>query len=189
MREMAELPPTPNGVLYLSGKLLRVYFLGGRDEEIKVNKKILLLASVGLVIIFAACTSSPEEDRREQHATATTEPVETSSSEIGVYQTLTLDEFDQILSSQSDDYTVVNVHIPYEGEIERTDLEIPYNDIDALTAALPDKDAPIILYCRSGRMSEEASLALVDLGYTQVWDVPGGMIAWQNSGRELVDKK
>jgi rhodanese-related sulfurtransferase len=52
---------------------------------------------------------------------------------------------------------------------------------------LPDKDAPIILYCRSGRMSEGASRALLDLGYTQVWDVPGGMIAWERGGRELLD--
>ena len=64
-------------------------------------------------------------------------------------------------------------------------MQIPYNDIEALTSALPDKNAPIILYCRSGRMSEEASRALVELGYTQIWDVPGGMNAWQASEREL----
>lgn len=101
------------------------------------------------------------------------------------YRTLTIDEFADVLASQSDVYTVVNVHIPYAGEIAGTDLKIPYNNIDALTNALPDKNALIILYCRSGRMSEEASRALVDLGYTQVWDVPGGMNAWTASGRRL----
>jgi len=35
-------------------------------------------------------------------------------------------------------------------------------------------------------MSEEASRALIELGYTQVWDVPGGMNAWQASGFELI---
>jgi rhodanese-related sulfurtransferase len=34
-------------------------------------------------------------------------------------------------------------------------------------------------------MSEQASQALLELGYTQVWDVPGGMNAWQDSGRVL----
>ncbi len=104
------------------------------------------------------------------------------------YRTLTIDEFADILANKADEYTVVNVHIPYEGEVEQTDAKIPYNDIDALTAALPDKDAPIILYCRSGRMSAEASQKLADLGYTHIYDVPGGMIAWQASGREIVDK-
>jgi rhodanese-related sulfurtransferase len=37
-------------------------------------------------------------------------------------------------------------------------------------------------------MSRQASVALIQQGYTQVWDVPGGMIAWQASGRELIDK-
>jgi len=35
-------------------------------------------------------------------------------------------------------------------------------------------------------MSEEASRALIELGYTQIWDVLGGMNAWQTSGRELI---
>ena len=61
--------------------------------------------------------------------------------------------------------------------------------IEALTRALPDPNVPIILYCRSGRMSEEASRALIDLGYTQLWDVPGGMIAWESSGRELLNRE
>lgn len=103
------------------------------------------------------------------------------------YQTLSIDEFSSILENESDAYTVVNVHIPYEGEVLNTDLQIAYNDVDALTSALPDRDAPIILYCRSGRMSEEASQVLLELGYTNVYDVPGGMNAWQDSGRELLN--
>jgi rhodanese-related sulfurtransferase len=78
------------------------------------------------------------------------------------------------------------VHIPYEGEVPNTDMTVAYNDITALTSALPDKNAPIILYCRSGRMSDIATRALVEQGYTQVWDVTGGMNAWTASGRELV---
>jgi rhodanese-related sulfurtransferase len=152
-----------------------------------MTKRIVILVAVGLAAL-AGCTSSPKEDRDQQPATATIQPAAINTPEAGVYRTLTIDEFAEILASQSGAYTVVNVHIPYEGEVEETDLQVPYNDIDALTAALPDKNASIILYCRSGRMSEEASRALVDLGYTQVWDVPGGMVAWQSSGREILDK-
>ncbi len=153
-----------------------------------MSKRSVVLVAVGLAVILAGCTSSPKEERDQQPATATIQPAAIETPEAGVYRTLTIDEFGEILASQSDAYTVVNVHIPYEGEVEETDLQVPYNDIDALTAALPDKDAPIVLYCRSGRMSEEASRALVALGYTQVWDVPGGMVAWQSSGREILDK-
>ena len=79
------------------------------------------------------------------------------------------------------------MHIPYAGEVPNTDANVPYNDLDALMAALPDKDAPIVLYCRSGNMSQQASEALLAEGYTQVWDVPGGMNAWQGINRELID--
>jgi rhodanese-related sulfurtransferase len=99
-----------------------------------------------------------------------------------------MDAFADILATKGDQYTVVNVHTPYEGEIEGTDLKIPYDDVNALVTALPDKNAPIILYCRSGRMSEIAAKALADKGYTQIFDVPGGMIKWEESGRKVVDK-
>lgn len=100
---------------------------------------------------------------------------------------MTIDEFANIVAEESDEYTIVNVHIPYEGEVAETDMSIAYNDIAALSSALPDKNAPIILYCRSGRMSEEASRALIEFGYTNLYDVPGGMNAWQNSGRDLLN--
>ena len=42
---------------------------------------------------------------------------------------------------------------------------------------LPDKDATILIYCRSGRRSKEAAMKLIDLGYRNVYDF-GGIIDW-----------
>jgi phage shock protein E len=42
---------------------------------------------------------------------------------------------------------------------------------------LPDRNARILVYCRSGRRSGLAAHALVDLGYTEVYDF-GGIIDW-----------
>ena len=44
-------------------------------------------------------------------------------------------------------------------------------------AELPDKDAEILIYCRSGRRSAEAAKKLVSVGYTDVTDF-GGIIDW-----------
>jgi rhodanese-related sulfurtransferase len=148
-------------------------------------KKPLLLFILLWALVLTACADSAENER-EQPATSVGTPTVAAAPETAEYRTLSIDEFADILANQADDYIVVNVHIPYEGEVEGTDTHVPYNEIDALTSALPEKTAAIILYCRSGRMSEEASRALVDLGYTQVWDVPGGMNAWQLSGREVL---
>lgn len=158
-----------------------------------MNRKrlFLLLMSVGVILILAACGSGGdnENDGEANPATATTRAtVTTADAAEATYQTLTIDDFADVVENQADDYQIINVHIPYAGEVANTDANIPYNDLDALTAAISDKDAPVILYCRSGNMSEQASRALVDQGYTNVWDVPGGMGAWQDSGRELLDR-
>ena len=42
---------------------------------------------------------------------------------------------------------------------------------------LPDKNAIILVYCRSGRRSEEAARKLVNLGYVSVYDF-GGINDW-----------
>lgn len=86
------------------------------------------------------------------------------------------------------DFKLVDVHIPEQVHIPKTDYMIPYNDVDALVAALPDKNEKIVLYCRSGAMSAAAATALVERGYTNVFNLAGGMNKWLDEGREFVPK-
>jgi rhodanese-related sulfurtransferase len=85
------------------------------------------------------------------------------------------------------DPIVINVHIPYEGDIPGTDTSIPYDDVDALDAYLhQDHCAEILLVCKSGGMSKSAGDKLIKLGYLRVRDLAGGMVAWQASGYPLL---
>jgi phage shock protein E len=84
--------------------------------------------------------------------------------------------------------TVINVHVPYEGEIEGTDHLIPFDKIAGDGRLPADKRADIVLYCRTGRMSVTAAKALADAGYTNLYDLEGGMRAWEAAGKPLVHR-
>jgi rhodanese-related sulfurtransferase len=85
------------------------------------------------------------------------------------------------------DFTLLNVKTPYSGEIDGTDLYIPYDQVAARAAELPaDKAAKVVVYCRSGHESAMAAQSLIDLGYTNIDNLDGGMTAWTASGRQLV---
>ena len=87
------------------------------------------------------------------------------------------------------DFTLLNVKTPYIGEIDGTDLYIPYDQLGARAAQLPaDKSAKIVVYCRTGNESAIAAQTLLGLGYTDIWNLDGGMTAWTASGRPIVQK-
>ena len=86
---------------------------------------------------------------------------------------------------RQEEIVLVNTHVPFEGNIPGTDLSIPYDKIGRNLERLPSKDAKIALYCRSGSMSAEAAQTLVRLGYDDVRDLGGGMIAWKEAGFSL----
>jgi rhodanese-related sulfurtransferase len=82
---------------------------------------------------------------------------------------------------------LLNVHVPYEGEIEGTDANVPYDQVEQRMSQLPsDRGAPLVVYCRSGRMSTVAAETLVRLGYTAVWHLEGGFIGWERAGFPLI---
>ena len=102
----------------------------------------------------------------------------------GSYTDVSVDELQTMLENK--DFTFVNVHIPFEGDIANTDLSIAYNEIEQNLQQLPgDQDAKLVLYCRSGRMSSIAAETLVKLGYTNLWNLSGGMVAWEQAGLPL----
>ena len=105
----------------------------------------------------------------------------------GAYTNVTASELKRMLEAK--DFPFVNVHIPYQGEIAGTDAFIPFDKMEQQLNRLPArKDAKIVLYCMSDRMSTIAAQTLVGIGYTDVWNLQGGMVAWEKQGYSLIQR-
>jgi len=134
-------------------------------------------------IVLAACSSQ----------VTTTDSVETEAAkevsvEGGTYTLISPDELKAML--EEEDVTVINVYVPYQGYIAGTDVYIPYNEIDQSLDRLPqDKGVRIVVYCRSGKMSSAASQTLLQLGYTNIYNLKGGYTAWQAVGYPMAGEE
>jgi rhodanese-related sulfurtransferase len=95
------------------------------------------------------------------------------------------DELAEMLES-GDDFLLINTHVPHAGEIPGTDVHIPYTNVDGLVEYLGDDLSVVaVVYCYTGPMSASAANKLVDRGYCNILDMPGGMSAWAGDGYDL----
>ncbi len=148
-----------------------------------MNNKIIIGVLILVIIIGSFLLMrkfSPESTITTQLETA-----QILKQEAINFNTLTSAQLVAML--QQKDFFFVNVHTPYEGEIKNTDAFIPYDTIaDNLDKLPKDKNEKIVLYCRSGRMSEIAVKKLIGLGYTNVSHLGGGMIDWEKNGYRII---
>ncbi|MFH1176979.1 MAG: SulP family inorganic anion transporter [Acidobacteriota bacterium] len=61
---------------------------------------------------------------------------------------------------------------------------LPLRSVVAAAGSLP-KDRPLLLICRSGRRSTRAMRMLLDLGFSAVYNLKGGILSWKAAGRNL----
>ena len=139
------------------------------------SKRLALFALVALMLLAAGCAGAPSGAA----------PANRAKNADG-YVDITPQQLKSMLAAK--DFTLVNVHVPYQGELPQTDLFIPYDQIADNLGKLPDKNARIVLYCRSGNMSTQAAKTLTGLGYTNVLELDGGFYAWQAAGYEVLNK-
>ena len=100
------------------------------------------------------------------------------SSSLG-YRQISMDEAVKMMRDEKN-YIILDVRRPdeyAEGHIPGA-INVPNEEIGTTEIAeIPDKSQLILVYCRSGRRSKEASEKLVKLGYTNIVEF-GGINDW-----------
>ena len=136
----------------------------------KIKKIISILL---LTFLFTSCTGEQNSSNTTQNTNSNTDYT------VKAYRQITMNEAASIMKSEKD-YIILDVRRPdefSEGHIPNA-INVPNEIIGASEIPeLPDKDQLILVYCRSGRRSKEASQKLVDLGYTNVVEF-GGILDW-----------
>lgn len=132
----------------------------------KTFKLVLLLLAISLIAFLVMGCSK--------------QAAKTDSDKSGGYQKITASAVKSRLD-KGEQLIIVDVRTKEEyddGHIPKS-LLIPYDEIEVKAASLlPDKNAAIIVYCRTGRRSEIAAKSLLKLGYTNVADM-GAISDWK----------
>lgn len=104
----------------------------------------------------------------------------TSNHQTNTYRNITMDEAVTMMAQETG-YIILDVRRPDEfaaGHIPNA-INVPNESIGTdEIPELPNKDQLIMVYCRSGRRSKEASEKLVKLGYTNIVEF-GGILDWK----------
>jgi len=138
-------------------------------------KQITLVLAIFVILALAACTAGP--------AALTPAPAPVATR---VYFTRLGPNVDVATVNAlqgRDDVLILDVREQSEydaGHIPGVTL-IPLNDVPKRLNEIP-KDKPVIVTCRSGNRSGQATDFLRQQGYTNVHNMTGGINAWQQAG-------
>jgi rhodanese-related sulfurtransferase len=140
------------------------------DGMKKLISVLAVIAAIAAGVIWYAASQSRAQ------STGISDSAQTE--EKAVYHTVTAETAKYMMDEGS--VTIVDVRTQSEydaGHVENAIL-VPNETIGStVPEELPDKEAVLLVYCRTGRRAADASQKLADMGYTKVYDF-GGIEDW-----------
>ena len=131
---------------------------------------VVAILTLGLVATGCSSEDTATTDETGAATTATYETVDVQTA----YDALSADENAQLVDVREPDEWA-------ETGVAPGAVLIPLGDLEAQAAELT-ADQPVYVICRTGNRSQTASEILVGLGFTQVYNVDGGITAWVDAG-------
>jgi rhodanese-related sulfurtransferase len=148
-----------------------------------MNRTLSILVLLFIVLVaLSGCIGNKKSDE--------TTITDIKGSEKNTYINVTVTQGKEMIDRG--EVFILDVRAPDEyasGHIKNSTLlavqDIPAQELDIKLKEIP-KDRKILVYCRSGRRSVLASTILVDNGFSQVYNMKGGITEWMNAGYETV---
>ena len=136
-----------------------------------MGKLRTIILSVMIVAIFSGCVSDTKPPGKTQYTDISVQQGKgmIDRGEVFILDVRTQEEY---ASGHINGSTLLAVQDIPEQELTEKLKEIP-------------KNRKILVYCRSGRRSAEASGILAENGFAQVYNMQGGITEWMNSGYEV----
>lgn len=142
-----------------------------------MKKQSLIIIAVLSMFLLSAC-SGAKPSSSQGSSSAQNNVSSTQTAQKSAYKQITAEEAKKMM----DEGNVTVVDVRTQAEYEEVHIPgavlVPVESIGAeAPEALPDKDAVLLVYCRSGNRSKTASAKLAELGYTNIYEF-GGITNW-----------
>lgn len=132
-----------------------------------------------LMMLIITMVTSCGTDKGTESEKGTTEILPTGTEKKAEYISISAEQAKHLMDTEKG-YVILDVRTEEEYNESHIPDAILIPDCEIMTKAeqvLTDKEQLILVYCRSGRRSKNASQALAELGYTNVKEF-GGIIDW-----------
>jgi rhodanese-related sulfurtransferase len=159
-----------------------------RNFIMKTSVSICLLL-LAIFCLCNSCSSGSNDDNGDGGSDTdadTDTDTDTDSGQVPNAVLKSISPIDLADALPSKDFLLINVHVPYDGEIPGTDTHVDYQETEALMTYIGDDlGTKVVVYCKMNPMALTAGNELVDRGYYAVRYVDGGMSGWVDAGFEL----
>tara|TARA_B110000459_G_scaffold173201_1_gene195217 strand:- start:107 stop:547 length:441 start_codon:yes stop_codon:yes gene_type:complete len=144
-------------------------------------RKLLFIIPLGLSLTAMSCSNNVEPTSSEEKVATVEQENETISKDINVA------EFSELIAKGEGQ--VLDVRTPDEwasGIVKgATKMNFFDNDFNTQLEKL-DKNKPVYVYCKSAGRSGKATKQMKEMGFTAVYNLIGGIGAWDAAGKEKV---
>lgn len=135
-----------------------------------MKRRFTTITALVLLLALVGCKGMEQKEREPLLVQVTTERAHEMIESGGDYLILEISTAEEC----SEEGTIENsINIDFFGDDFR-------DQVDKL-----DKSAAYILFCRSGKRSAKALIIMEELGFLEVYEVAGGVYAWEEKGFKM----